>query len=82
MIRLDLIWKAFDNAMLAQMKELLPGTLTPFAWLGLNVSSTPNLFKLHIITGFNPGKFLAQELGGPGSLAIRDGVYIITQSLP
>lgn len=82
MIRLDLIRKAFDNAMLAQMKELLPGTPTPFVWLGLNVSSTPDLSKLHIITGFNPGESSTQELGGPGSLAIRDGVYIITQSLP
>ncbi|MBS6358359.1 MAG: hypothetical protein KH421_10160 [Akkermansia muciniphila] len=82
MIRLDLIRKAFDNAMLAQMKELLPGTPTPFVWLGLNVSSTPDLSKLHIITGFNPGESSTQELGGPGSLAIREGVYIITQSLP
>ena len=82
MIRLDLIRKAFDNAMLEQMKKLLPGTPTQFVWLGLNVSSTPDLSKLHIITGFNPGESSTQELGGPGSLAIRDGVYIITQSLP
>lgn len=82
MIRLDLIRKAFDNAMLAQMKELLPGTPDQFVWLGLNVSSKPDLSKLHIITGFNPGESSTQELGGPGSLAIRDGVYIITQSLP
>ena len=65
MIRLDLIRKAFDNAMLEQMKKLLPGTPTQFVWLGLNVSSTPDLSKLHIITGFNPGNPRHKNLVAP-----------------
>ena len=78
MIRLDLMRKAFDEAMF----ELFHFYAEDFQWAGINSSSTPNMSTLIVTTGFLPGRPFSEELGGPEALSIREGVYIVTQSLP
>lgn len=78
MIRLDLMRKAFDGVMF----DVLQAYEENFQWSGVNASSTPDLSKIIVITGFLPGRTFLEELGGPEALSSREGVYVITQSLP
>lgn len=82
MIRLDLIRRAFDTAMLAKMRELMPENPSPFVWLPINSDANPEAGKLQILTSLQPGQAYSEELGGADALSRRVGVYIITQSLP
>lgn len=78
MIRLDLMREAFDSAML----EVIERTGLKYQWLGVNANLTPDNAKLIVISGFQPGRTVSAELGGPEAAVIRDGVYIVTLSIP
>lgn len=81
MIRLDLVRRVFDRTMLETIGAHFPDDAA-YQWLGVNVPQTPDKARLLVITALNPGRSTSQELGGPEALAIRDGVYIVTFSLP
>lgn len=78
MIRLDLMRKTFDSVML----DLLQAYADDAVWTGVNAASAPDMAKRIVISGFLPGRPFLEELGGPEALVGREGVYVITQSLP
>lgn len=78
MVRLDVIRKAFDSIML----DVFKNSGIDFQWLGVNANTKPDFALILVISGFFPGEVVSVELGGPEALASRDGVYIVTQSLP
>ena len=80
MIELDLMREAFDSTMLAVMKDHFGEK--GFEWTGINYAKELNQSLPHVISAFNPGRVVSQELGDNHAAAIRDGVYIVTLSLP
>ena len=79
-IRLDFIREAFDTAMLVVMDKQFGKN--KYEWAGINYSKELNQSLPHIVSGFQPGRVTSQELGGIEALALRDGVYIVTFSIP
>ena len=47
-----------------------------------NSDNTPDLSKILAISAFQPDKTSGAEMGGPGALAVRSGVYLVTLSAP
>ena len=47
-----------------------------------NSDNTPDLSKILAISAFQPDRTTGAEMGGPGALAVRSGVYLVTLSAP
>lgn len=78
MLRFDLMRSYFDGRMI----EIADEYGLPFQWLGVNSSIAPDYTRLIIRSSFLPGRVQSSEVGGKESAAIRDGVYMITLSIP
>lgn len=81
-LRMDFVRQAFEKRMLETVTAHFDGDASAFQWLGVNVPMKPDNAKLIVITALKPGRATSQELGGNEALSLRDGVYIVTLSLP
>lgn len=82
MLRLDLIRKKLDTEMLSVVGELFTEMRIGFQWRGINTPLVMDKTKVHVISGFLPNKSSSSELGGKDALSVRNGIYIVTFSIP
>ena len=78
MIKLDAVRVAFEAALWTAM------TAAHFDYVKVFPNRPAKLdnAKIHVITGFLPGQTRSEELGGAGALGMRDGVFMVTLSMP
>lgn len=82
MLRLDMLRKTLDTEMLSAVGEAFLEQHMDWQWRGINTPLVMDKSKVLVISGFLPNKAESQELGGPGALSIRHGVYVVTFSIP